>query len=249
MSLASGPRRTKRKRTKAEDASLTVGDNDFYPTPPDCVDVLANHVLRLELPVASDLPWFDPAVGAGAIPHGMALKGIGPWTGRDIAVDAQRWCDRGLLDLQEQLGGPARPGPLCLEVTAGDSTVLGLPAANTAQNPPFDLLEVLVDRAVSNARANGAIAAILTSGQWMDEGEGRRAKAWRPDHQLRMCWRNSFTGKGTPSVTHCWNVWLPVRRKRSTEMFFVTARPHVPAWRWALHRAMLGVIEIQPSLF
>lgn len=200
---------------------MTRRDADYYPTTPECVEVLRRWLLY-DAPDELDLDgsWFlEPAAGYGAIVRGLQVDGT---------TSPAQWR---AIELQAALA--ERLHPHCGWVACADAlelrrwdrsdhsgvdTVQGRGGARNmviVANPPFALLDAFVDRMLDYVE-RGAWAIVLTRGQWLDE-EGIRDKARPnirkrrlPSHQLRMCWRPKFKGgTGSPSATHCWNIWGP----------------------------------------
>ncbi len=176
-------------------------DADYYPTAPDAVEGLRLWLLRGQVECTR---YYEPAAGYGAIMRGLQVdrttiadQWLAAELQRDLAMRAGNYCNGGcrVVDSLEQHRRSVVAPPEELAIV---------------MNPPFTLLDDFVRMALEYVAA-GAVAIVLTRGQWLDEqGRGWLRRARLPDFALRLCWRVRFTyGKNGPSATHQWLVWLP----------------------------------------
>lgn len=192
---------------------------DHYPTPPDAVLALRQAIRDHDLVPRGHLDhdlWLEPACGRGAI-----LR----WFG----VPADRWA---ACELDEDTAAAARP--YCDEMLVGDSLKQRWPTGyNICSNPPFTQLDAFLRRMLEQV-GKGATAICLTRSAYFDEPPRRwlRRQNTRPDYEVKLCWRISFTGDGnTDYATYSWWIWNDLKPKASTTKIWVE-RPKIRATYW-----------------
>jgi hypothetical protein len=205
---------------------VTRDARDHYPTPPDAVLGLVHAVRDHGLIPRERLDegrWLEPACGRGAI-----LR----W----FDVPACRWL---AMDIDAE--SVAAAGPHALAVVEGDSLAVDWPPGhNICSNPPFTLLEGFLRRMLQQV-GTGASVICLTRSQYLDEPPRRwlRTTNTRPDYEVKLCWRISFTDDGNSDfATYSWWIWNDLKPKASTTKIWVE-RPKIRATYWEEFRAQV----------
>lgn len=200
---------------------------DHYPTPPDAVLALVHAIREHSLVPAFNLAgrWVEPSCGRGAI-----LR----WFG----VPAERWL---AVELDPELAAVAEQH--ACGVVVGDALAVDWPADHNAiTNPPFTALDAFLKRMLRQVD-KGNTAICLTRSGYFDEPP----RAWlrrpntRPDYEVKLCWRISFTGDGnTDYATYSWWIWNDLAPKAATVKIWAE-RPKIRAHYWDEYkREVLG---------
>ena len=200
---------------------------DYYPTPACAARALVSDIAKT-CPDGLDAI-IDPAAGRGALPHWMSDLGAS-WYLMEMCEDFRP-------DLQ-------RVGE---KVIICDSlSRVWDPLTHVIANPPYGKhLEPFVRRIHQHVRSYRTFGAVLMRLQWFDDGDDRHVRL-RPDRILRLPWRVSYTGKGSPSETHCWAIWLPTPN-RITETVWAE-RPILSDADRDFHATMAGMHRNQLPL-
>jgi hypothetical protein len=200
----------------------------YYPTPPCAAKALLADIKKTR-PGITDRPILDPAAGRGALP--TWLKSLG----------AEWYC--------RELHGGFRKDliPLSEKVSICNSLAVAWdPLTHVIANPPYGrFLEPFVSKIYGHVREFGTYGAVLMRGQWLDDGQDRHIK-FKPDRILRLPWRISYTGKGSPTDTHCWAIWLPNPSRTTVTVW--AKRPKVSDDERDLHANMAYNKPLQPKL-
>ena len=198
---------------------MLVEPIDYYPTPACAAKALMTRIRQLRISLTKII---DPAAGRGALPFWLEpLKA--KWTTLEI-------CKSFELDLK--LGG--HNVVICDSLSEPWDTEF-----NIIANPPYGKhLEPFVEKIHNHCRENSVFGAVLMRTQWLDDGKDRH-KRFKPDMILRLPWRVSYTGKGSPSETHCWIMFLPKKRKHTRVDW--ADRPVLSQIEKDIHRSMANI--------
>lgn len=194
----------------------------YYPTPACAGKALVSFIEDQKVDLGGAFV-LDPAAGRGALPLWLSPLGA-TWI-------LYEQCSAFIPDLQSLSG----------EVRCQDSlTEAWHPRSHVIANPPYGtLLEPFVAKIHAHTRRFGTFGAALIRLQWLDDGKDRH-KRFRPDVILRLPWRVSYTGGGSPTDTHCWAIWnCPGFGDGITRTFWAD-RPAVSDREKAIHSAMAG---------
>jgi len=205
---------------------LLIEPIDYYPTPACAAKALLRYIKRRRIKISEIL---DPAAGRGALPFWLEpLKA--KWTTLEI-------CKSFETDLK--LGG--------YNVTICNSLSHPWdPECGVIANPPYGKhLEPFVDKIHNHCRENGVFGAILMRTQWLDDGKDRHLR-FKPDVLLRLPWRVSYTGKGSPSETHCWTIYMPKKSKHTRVDW--ADRPTLSKFEKDIHLSMANIPKSQIDL-
>lgn len=165
---------------------------DYFPTPPWATRAFLLHAMPLVQPgPLRDLTVWEPACGEG---HMAAVLGEEPWFGRVIATDV---FDYGYGGVRDFLGLEAAPMPKADWIIT---------------NPPFNLAELFLDRALERARLG--VAFLLRT--VFEEGAERYARIYAqrpPTHKFVSAERIPMTrGRWLPNAktmtAYAWFVWV-----------------------------------------
>lgn len=157
-------------------------DLDFYPTPKEATIALMDF---LQPPEESTV--WEPACGDGAM-----SKVILDYVGEVVSTDVR---DTGF--------GNGQIDFLDITTGAGDS----IDAIIT--NPPFNLSEQFIRKALANAPI---VAMLLKSQYWHAAKRRLLFKSHTPSYVLPLTWRPDFRGGelgGSPTMEVAWTVWMP----------------------------------------
>lgn len=159
-------------------------ENDFYETPAWCVRSILAH-----LPSANVL---DPCAGSGAILN--AVYADDP--------EAVMWG----LEIDPKLATLARARGHMIE-TRDALSIEPWPETDVIlMNPPFNLAEEFVRRALAEAAPATWVVALLRL-NWLAGMKRVKLHTAHPSDVYVMPRRPSFTGKGTDSCEYAWFVW------------------------------------------
>jgi len=155
--------------------------DDFYATPIECTVALLQHELKhIRRYTAGVSPIWEFACGDGAI--GRPLERLGfTVIGTDLVY---RGYGRGGVNV---LGVNEAPAPVAIS------------------NPPFDIMEQIVDHLI---RLDLPYFAILHKSTFWNTKKG--AALWEkrmPTVTYKMLWRPSFTGGKSPTMNCDWTVF------------------------------------------
>lgn len=183
---------------------------DYYPTPPDAVLALGRWIDGHMTIRDRRARWIDPAAGEGVIIEGLRYEHAvtGPWHAIDVDGRHQE-----SLEQLEQVR---------VQIADAIDSVWPWPRAHVCANPPYgSALEAFVSRIDEHTRVRRVWGFVLTSLQWLDDGQERHSR-FRPLFILRMPWRNRFTLR-SPRWTHCWLVYGPngTRDWMATESYWL----------------------------
>jgi predicted RNA methylase len=156
---------------------------DFYPTPAWCTEAILHH-----LPSGDVL---DPGAGTGAILSVVA------------AQDPQR--KRLGYELSESHARLARDAGHAVILRDALSDVPWTPARVVLMNPPFNLAQEFVDRALLEA----PVVCALLRLNWLAGLKRASFHRANPSDVYVLPRRPSFTGKGTDACDYAWFVWSP----------------------------------------
>lgn len=205
---------------------MTVGPIDYYPTPACAAKALLRRIKQLRIKLEKII---DPAAGRGALPFWLHPLGA-KWSTYEIC---------GFFEADLRHGG--HDVFICNSLAAqwdAESHIIA--------NPPYGKhLEPFVHKIHKHCRSNGVFGAVLMRTQWLDDGKDRHDR-FKPDMILRLPWRVSYTGKGSPSETHCWAIYLP--KKRGYTRVDWAEKPELSFHDKNIHRAMANIPVNQISL-
>jgi hypothetical protein len=198
---------------------------DHYPTPPDAVLALVHAIREFSLVPRERLDggWLEPSCGRGAI-----LR----WFG----VPAVRWH---AIELDPEHAAEARPH--AAHVLTNDALAVNWPASRSVcANPPFTALDGFLRRMIEQV-GGGNTAICFTRSQYLDEPPRRwlRKPNTRPDYEVKLCWRISFTDDGRSDfATYSWWIWNDLNPKAGTVKIWAE-RPKIRANYWDEYRASI----------
>ena len=206
---------------------MATGPIDYYPTPACAARALVSDIKKTCKGGLGVI--IDPAAGRGALPYWMV----------DLRAT---WY---LFELHE--GFQADLKRVGEKVIICDSLKrIWEPLTNVIANPPYGKhLEPFVEKVHSHVRQYATYGAVLMRSQWLDDGKDRH-KRFKPDRILRLPWRVSYTGKGSPSETHCWVIWLPKKRRKTVTVW--AERPKLSPKDVEFHKMMADSDTGQLSL-
>lgn len=175
---------------KQLDLQLTGGNNngdrrelDFYPTPSNVTTALLNF---LDMPQGRTI--WEPACGDGAMSRVMESMG---YTVFSTDINIKCYGDGGIDYLT------------CYNINA-DAIIT---------NPPFNLSEQFIIKAVQEARST--VAILLKSQYWHAKSRLALFEKLSPSYVLPLTWRPDFLEherkpgekKGNPTMEVAWSVW------------------------------------------
>ena len=154
-------------------------ENDFYPTPPECLYAL--------MPRIPDFPWdvWEPACGDGSL-----AKVLRDCDFEVVATDLfNRGCD-GALDGMDFLKFTRSLAPAIIT------------------NPPYgkDMAEAFIRQSFS---LGVEYVALLLKANFWHARRGGLFEEHPPSRIHPLTWRPDFTRKGAPFLDVAWNVWRP----------------------------------------
>lgn len=159
-------------------------ENDFYPTPADCVTALL--VAEAE-PLTLHRTIWEPACGDGAICHVLHQHGF-----TTVATD--------LIDRGHGKGGK------------NFLTEVEILAPAIITNPPFCLAEEFVRHALDLGAEY--VAMLLKSTWFHASSRYPLFLKHQPTAVYPLTWRPDFLGQGAPTMEACWFVWDKSRAQK-----------------------------------
>jgi len=157
-------------------------ENDFYPTPPNVTHALMKF-LHSECDFIFDhaLKIHEPACGSGEMSE--AIKSYG----HDVYSS----------DINTEYGEVAN------FLDPSENLWFGFDAIIT--NPPFNLSEPFINKALNEARI---VCMLLKSHYWHAKKRFELFERNTPKFILLLTWRPDFDGRGAPTMDLLWTVWI-----------------------------------------
>lgn len=157
-------------------------ENDFYPTPPDVTHALMKF-LHKECSFIFDtsLKIWEPSCGDGAMSE--VIKQYG-----HTVTSTELRSDSGY--------GETGIDFLTSNPMTADAIIT---------NPPFNLSEQFINKALGNSRI---VCMLLKSQYWHAKKRYHLFNISKPKFVLPLTWRPDFDGRGAPTMDLAWTVWI-----------------------------------------
>lgn len=194
---------------------------DYYPTTPELCEVVRQFADTPEGAYLHRFDWLDLCAGQAALTR---------WCGLSV-THALEFDDRHLPTLHS----------LGLRVIQGDVLTTPLPGMALLSNPPFSLLDPILEIVHAHVETH-AVPAVVLVRETLLTVKGRASRRARlPHYELRCCWRPSFTAnaKGDFAASE-WLVYLPGPAPTMVQTLYAEAPP-VPMDRKIQHARMAAM--------